>query len=174
MIILIAAVAEDGGIGYENGLPWPKNEEDMEYFKNKTLGNIVLMGHNTWNSLPNSVKPLDGRSNWVISSKFVEPPEANNYITVFSSVEQALDSYKRMLVAPLDMMDLYIIGGATIYRQTMDLVDEAMITYIPGDFKADTFMPPLSDDLELVKYVKGKTVGFYTYSRREHEYRDSR
>ncbi|MEY8875691.1 MAG: dihydrofolate reductase, partial [Leptothrix sp. (in: b-proteobacteria)] len=65
-LVLIAAVARDGVIGYDNRLPWHL-PEDLKHFKQQTLGCPVLMGRKTWDSLPPRFRPLPGRSNVVLT-----------------------------------------------------------------------------------------------------------
>ena len=71
MINAIFAVDSQGGLGKNGSLPWPKNSEDLRWFKQNTLGHIVVMGGNTWRD-PLMPKPLPGRINVVITSQTVD------------------------------------------------------------------------------------------------------
>ena len=120
---LIVARARNGVIGKDNAMPWYL-PEDLKHFKRTTLGKPVIMGRKTWESLP---KALPGRLNIVITRQADYVAEG---ATVLTSVEDALEAVK-------DMPDAFIMGGAEIYRQTMDRVTVAHITVINADFEGD-------------------------------------
>lgn len=120
---LIVARARNGVIGKDNAMPWYL-PEDLKHFKRTTLGKPVIMGRKTWESLP---KALPGRLNIVITRQADYVAEG---ATVVTSVEDALEAVK-------DMPDAFIMGGAEIYRQTMDRVTVAHITVINADFEGD-------------------------------------
>ena len=120
---LIVARARNGVIGKDNAMPWYL-PEDLKHFKRTTLGKPVIMGRKTWESLP---KALPGRLNIVITRQADYVAEG---ATVVTSVEEALQAVK-------DMPDAFIMGGAEIYRQTMDRVTVAHITVINADFEGD-------------------------------------
>ena len=106
MISIIAAVSEDFGIGRNNDLLW-YIPEDLERFKRLTYGKTVIMCKKTWESLPR--KPLPGRKNIVISDSPGDRIE--NAVTAFS-IEDALNKSGQA-------EEIFIIGGASIYRQFM-------------------------------------------------------
>ena len=120
---LIVARARNGVIGKDNAMPWYL-PEDLKHFKRTTLGKPVIMGRKTWESLP---KALPGRLNIVITRQADYVAEG---ATVVTSVEEALQAVK-------DRPDAFIMGGAEIYRQTMDRVTVAHITVINADFEGD-------------------------------------
>ena len=122
---LIVAHARNKVIGRENQLPWHL-PEDLKHFKRTTLGKPVIMGRKTWESLP---KALPGRLNVVITRQADFVAEG---ATVVSTIEEALAMVK-------DMPDAFIMGGAQIYRQTMDLVKVAHITVINSDIEGDAY-----------------------------------
>lgn len=122
---LIVAHARNKVIGRENQLPWHL-PEDLKHFKRTTLGKPVIMGRKTWESLP---KALPGRLNVVITRQADFVAEG---ATVVSTIEEALAVVK-------DMPDAFIMGGAQIYRQTMDLVKVAHITVINSDIEGDAY-----------------------------------
>ena len=122
---LIVAHARNKVIGRENQLPWHL-PEDLKHFKRTTLGKPVIIGRKTWESLP---KALPGRLNVVITRQADFVAEG---ATVVSTIEEALAMVK-------DMPDAFIMGGAQIYRQTMDLVKVAHITVINSDIEGDAY-----------------------------------
>jgi dihydrofolate reductase len=120
---LIVARARNGVIGKDNQLPWHL-PEDLKHFKRTTLGKPVIMGRKTWESLP---KALPGRLNVVITRQADYVAEG---ATVVTSIDEALEAVKENDHA-------FIMGGAEIYRQTMDRVTVAHITVINADYEGD-------------------------------------
>ena len=105
---LILAVDPNGGIGYNNDLPWPKLAGDLPRFKSLTSGQAVIMGRNTWESLPK--KPLPNRLNFVVTSKQLDmPPGA---ITV-----KDLTPFKYF-------PNCWLIGGAQLVNSSWDYIHE--------------------------------------------------
>jgi len=132
-ISIIVAIAENNAIGLNNKLLWHISE-DMKRFKRITLGHKVIMGRNTYLSLP--VRPLTGRTNIVISDK---PEEKFEGSTTVYSVEQALE------ICPPDE-ECFVIGGAMIYRQFLRFAKKLYITRIFKSYDADTFFPEINLD----------------------------
>ena len=157
MISIIAAVAKNRAIGYKNKLIyWLPN--DLKRFKTLTTGHTIIMGRNTYLSLPKGALP--NRRNIVLSrSAFISPPESGGVrgglkngqtksnlndlypnCDVYPSLEAALEH-----CAPDE--DIYIIGGASVYRQALPLADRLCLTEIDDTpAEADTFFPPYEDD----------------------------
>lgn len=129
MVRIILACTNSGGIGKNNKLPWYTISEDMKLFMNITIGNTIVMGRKTWDSLP--IKPLPNRKNIVISSSTLDLSTFPNTFQV-SSIEDAIYQYPKAL----------FIGGASIYNYLIEnnLVSEAHISIIKKDYDADTFV----------------------------------
>lgn len=117
MKLIVAMSRKDGIIGINNKLPW-NLPTDLQFFKEKTNSRNILMGRNTWESLP--VKPLPNRQNYIISSKM--NPDEQSY-NIISDVSRIKDS---------EYKDAYIIGGAQLYEYAIkhELVDEMFITVV--------------------------------------------
>ena len=132
MISVIAAVAKNRAIGYENKLIyWLPN--DLKRFKALTTGHTIIMGRNTFLSLPKGALP--NRRNIVLSRSTKDFPGCD----VYSSLEEALKH-----CTPDE--DIYIIGGASVYRQALKIADRLCLTEINDtQEKADTFFPPYDD-----------------------------
>ena len=127
---LIFARARNGVIGNKNTLPWHL-PEDLAHFKQTTLGQPVVMGRKTWESLPPKFRPLPGRTNIVVTRQsdwFAEGA------VVAHSIEEAIQHY------PTDAQ-VWVIGGAEVYAQAMPLATRAVITEIHADFEGDAFAP---------------------------------
>ena len=136
MITIIAAVAKNRAIGYKNKLIyWLPN--DLKRFKTLTTGHTIIMGRNTFLSLPKGALP--NRRNIVLSRS----AKAFEGCDVYPSLEAALEH-----CAPDE--DIYIIGGASVYRQALPLADRLCLTEIDDTpAEADTFFPPYEDDWQV-------------------------
>jgi dihydrofolate reductase len=130
MISIIAAVAKDNGIGNKNELLWHL-PDDLKRFKKLTIGQSVIMGKKTWESLPK--KPLPGRKNIVLTD---DPLECIDCCITAYSIKDALDKCGKD-------EEVFIIGGGSIYRQFMPIADRLYITHVHKKAPADTFFPEI-------------------------------
>lgn len=154
--ILIAAVSENGVIGKEGDIPW-HIPEDLQHFKEKTTGNTVVMGRKTYESLPDSFTPLPDRENIVLTRSDFQPEEES--VKVANSLEDAWEKSSNEKI--------FIIGGAGIYRQTIDKVDEMVLTEIHENYDGDTFFPDYNRDKWVEKSREDhKNFSFVTYRRK--------
>ncbi|MCQ2306154.1 MAG: dihydrofolate reductase [Bacteroidales bacterium] len=137
---IIAAVAKNRAIGKGGDLIWHISN-DLKHFKEITTGGCVLMGYNTYASLP-SKKALPKRRNIILSSRIVTAPEG---FEVVSSIRQALELLK-------DVPEIFVIGGGMIYEQFLPIADKLYLTRIDKRFEADTFFPIVNfDEWELTE-----------------------
>lgn len=127
-INMLAAIGKNNELGKNNQLIW-NIKEDLKFFKETTMGYPVVMGKNTFLSLP---KVLPGRSNIVISSTDIR----NNEIEIYKSIREFLLSYKDY------KNEVFIIGGASIYEQFLDLANKLYLTEIDAEcMDADVYFP---------------------------------
>jgi len=127
-IHLVWAQDLNGGIGQNGKLPWHISE-DLQNFKKITLDSVIIMGRSTWNSLP--LKPLPKRRNIVLSKTKIENVE------VYHTINDCIDILKKEKIELV-----YIIGGATIYKQFFEFSDFLHITFIDAIISdIDTFFP---------------------------------
>ena len=129
MIRAILACDNDWGIGKDGDLPWPHNPADLKWFKEKTLGGVVVMGGKTWRSLPR--KPLPNRENVVITRR--DDIEADVVVD--------MDSAVKILPQMNFTNDVWIIGGAQIVKSLLPYIDEVWLSRISGTYNCDTFLP---------------------------------
>jgi dihydrofolate reductase len=129
LVSLVVAVAKNGAIGVDGGLPW-RLPGDLAFFKRVTMGKPLVMGRKTWESLPR--KPLPGRPNLVVTRQAGFAAEGAE---VFAAVDAALDH-----AATLGE-EIAVIGGAEIYRQTLARADRLYLTEVDAEPEADTFFP---------------------------------
>ena len=130
MLSLIAAVAKNRAIGKDNKLLWHL-PEDMRHFRETTRGKAVIMGRKTWESLPDSFRPLPGRHNIVVSrNPAYQAPGA----TLAASLEEAL-------LKECKDEETFVIGGEELYRQAMPVAQKLYLTEINQDFDGDAYFP---------------------------------
>jgi len=132
---MIAAVDNNWAIGYKNKL-LVRIPADQKYFRNETIGKVIVMGRKTLESFPQG-QPLAGRTNVVLSRK---PDYKVKGTVVINTLEETLD-----YLSQFDTDDIFIIGGEIIYRQFLDYCDEALITKIDHDYQADAWFPNLDE-----------------------------
>ena len=145
---LIFACARKGVIGLNNTLPWHL-PEDLAHFKKTTLGQPVIMGRKTWESLPPKFRPLPGRTNIVVTRQTDwQAPGAH----VAHSMAQAL------AVCSTEA-EVWVIGGAEVYAQALPLAQRAVITEIDADFEGDeTFTQPDQNNTLSAIYAALNTI----------------
>lgn len=139
MISMIVAIDKNNGIGKNNNL-LVHIKEDLQYFKKITEGHTVVMGYNTWLSLP--FKPLKNRENIVLTSKEIQLEGA----IVFNDIDHLLSHLET-----LNEEEVFIIGGASLYNQMLNYADRLYVTHIFEDFNADTFFPEITNEWEIIK-----------------------
>lgn len=157
MITLIAAVSKNNVIGSDGKLPWHL-PEDLKRFKELTTGKTVLMGRKTWESIPEKFRPLPNRTNIVITRRpdFSVPAGVESY----ASIDDALSTHATS--------DLFVIGGAEIYTQTMSRADALEITHVDKDVGGDTFFPTIDPLLwQETNRIDREGYSFVTYARRK-------
>ncbi|MCD4666578.1 dihydrofolate reductase [archaeon] len=138
-LIIIASVSENNVIGLNNGIPW-KISEDMKRFRRLTLDHPVIMGENTFLSLPKKFSPLPKRKNIVLSQN-LEPQDG---IYIARNIQEAIELTGNE--------DSYVIGGAQVYRSFLPLSDKMELTRINRIYTGDAFFPE-------VKWKEWKLIG---------------
>jgi len=134
MISLIAAIGKNNELGKGNTLLWHL-PADMKFFREKTLGHPVIMGRKTFESLG---RPLPNRHNIVITR---DKTYLRHGVNVVNSLEEAINSARTSLT---ENEEVFIIGGAEIYKQAIPIADRLYITHIEAeDENADTFLPTI-------------------------------
>jgi dihydrofolate reductase len=155
---VIAAVARNGVIGRDNDLPW-RLPEDLKRFRALTMGHHIIMGRKTYDSLG---RLLPGRSTVIVSRN---PDYAVPGAIVAGSLKQALQACGD------DDEEVFVIGGAQLYREALPLADRLYLTWIEQDFEGDAHFPPLDigqwheAGREAGISVDGLGYSFVTYDR---------
>lgn len=155
MIKMIMAREKSGGIGFSGDLPWHL-PEDMAFFKEATAGCAVIMGRVCYESIPDKFRPLKGRDNYVITHD-LNSDRAKQILSegaLVLNLEKAIDLATD---TKLSSKDVFIIGGAQIYKAFMSYIDEAIITELDGDFEVDTYAPQMPAELKLYNQTPWQT-----------------
>lgn len=157
-VSMIAAIAEaDRAIGYQNKLLW-HIPEDFAHFKKTTLGHPVVMGKNTFLSIG---RPLPGRKNIVLTDV---PGETFEGASAAYSLEEALNQAKEA-----DQEEVFVIGGASIYKAMLPYTERLYLTLVPGSYQADTYFPDYSEFTKVVSEeqceTKAGTITFITLEK---------
>lgn len=149
MIISILNCDKKFGIGKKNGLLF-NLPLDMKFFRETTKGHVVAMGENTLLSFPNS-KPLKNRTNIVLSKDL-----DHNYEDVINihSFEEFIKTIKKYG----EKETVFIIGGASIYAQTLPYVDEVYLTKVNADGGAEVFFPNLDENPHFICVDEGTPI----------------
>lgn len=138
---MIAAVSENDVIGREGDLPWHL-PADLRFFKRKTVGHTLIMGRKTFDTVG---KPLPRRRSIVLSRQEDYSPLG---VEVVSSLEAALELAG-------DEEEVFIAGGAWVYREAMAVADRLYITRVHGEVEGDTFFPAIDPSVwNLVEEVR--------------------
>ncbi|MFR1687301.1 MAG: dihydrofolate reductase [Massilimicrobiota timonensis] len=155
MISIIVAMDDNRLIGKKdssNGMPW-NNKEDLKHFKDTTIHQTILMGYTTYQAIG---RPLPHRHTIVVS---FEPLE-DDRVEVRTSLEEVIQEYKE------SGKDLFISGGASIYKQSLPFVDQLLISKIKGTHVGETYFPDFEDYGFVLKEVKPfKTFDLEIYQR---------
>ena len=143
MIISILNCDKEYGIGKKNGLLF-QLKEDMRFFRETTKNHVVAMGENTLLSFPGS-KPLKNRINIVLSQGPTHNYEGVINVHTFEEFLKTINEYSKN-------EDVYIIGGASIYRQTLEYVDLVYLTKVDAVGGAEVFFVNIDarEDFEIV------------------------
>jgi len=136
-VALIAAVARNGVIGHDNDLLW-KLPQDMAFFKRTTMGNPVIMGRKTWDSILPRFRPLTGRTNIVVTR---QPDWHADGALVAHGFEEALEMALESIAADPHGRRAFVIGGAELYALALPHADELLLTEIDCDFQGDARFP---------------------------------
>jgi len=162
-ISIIAAMARNGVIGRDNGIPW-RLPEDLRRFKALTTGHPVVMGRKTFDSILRMTgKPLPGRTNIVVTRSLAYRAPG---CRMAHSLEEAFAQAEASA-------EIFVIGGAELYAAALPLTERLYLTEIQADFDGDTAFPPYerSDWAEMERDRRQASAGglrydFAVYERR--------
>ena len=148
MIRLIAAIDSRRGIATDSGIPW-RLPGDTAYFHEKTTTGVILMGGATYNEF---AAPLHERENFVLTAR--TGPLRTGFRAV-GSLDQ--------LVAAHPDEDVWVIGGATVYAETIAEAEQLLLTQVVGNFDCTKFFPPYQAEFRLAAQGDDRQDGETTY-----------
>jgi dihydrofolate reductase len=168
----IYAIDLKNGLGKNGTIPW-KSKIDMTFFVNKTKNNIVIMGKNTFFSIPEEHRPLKNRLNVVLTSNpqlYKNNEDLNVLFTNNMNIHKDIlqnrnDYYGKHKCLGIDFK-IFVIGGKTIYDQFIPLCNTVWVTRIKSDYNCDLFIDydyskcfesevyTETDELKIVKYTR--------------------
>ena len=136
------------GIATASGIPW-KLPGDTDYFHEQTARGLILMGRATYTEF---AAPLHGRENFVLSA---EPGLLRTGFRAVTSLDQLRASHPDE--------DIWVIGGATVYAETISEAEELLLTEVLGDFNCTKFFPNFTDEFRLAVQGDDRQEGDVTY-----------
>lgn len=141
MISMIVTVDRDWGIGRENDM-LAHIQPDLKYFRETTTGHPVIMGYNTYLSLPEQSRPLPNRENIILTSRDLD---IEGVQTVHS-----LDDMLKLIKEKYSDQEVFIIGGASVYEQMLPYADKLYLTHIFRKFDdVEAYFPLIGDEWRL-------------------------
>lgn len=140
-IIAVLAMDKNRLIGNNNSLPW-HIPEDLKHFRTLTEGHTVVMGKNTYYSLPEAYRPLPRRRNIVLSRHPFEAVES------YTSPERLIESLQKESVE-----QIFIIGGVQVYTTFFqkNLIDTVELTLLDGEYTGDLYIPEFRDSFRVIR-----------------------
>ena len=154
-VTIVAAVARNGVIGVDGGLPW-RLPDDLRRFKELTLGHVLVMGRKTYESIGH---PLPGRSTIVVTrNPFWDPGSAE--VRVTGSVSDAIAA-----AASLDS-NVFVVGGGEVYAEALALADRLELTWVDTGPDGDTRFPEVDwDEWREFRREQAEGVAYSSYER---------
>lgn len=139
MIKLIAAIDEERGIGKNGSIPWD-HPKDLQFFRFMTYGSKIVMGRKTFDSIG---EPLKGRQTYILSER------RNGEISRDNKVVARYTNWDRLMMVDLDIYETaYVCGGESVYKQTLNMADELILTKVSGTYGCDTFFPEYKEKFD--------------------------
>ncbi|MEC7120455.1 MAG: dihydrofolate reductase [Pseudomonadota bacterium] len=142
-VVHVVAMDRQRCIGVNNQLPWHLSD-DLKHFKTTTQGGVMLLGRKNFDSIG---RPLPNRTSWVLTR------DSNWHaagVQVAHSLAQLLDSAAADAKAQ-GLTRMFVIGGAELYRQTLDIADRLEISHVDLQVAGDVFYPPIPDDFKVIQ-----------------------
>jgi len=181
IISLIAALDENRVIGYKNTIPW-HIKDDLIRFKNKTVGHTVIMGRTTFDSLlgyyKKSGRPLPDRRHIIVSREvgyIVAVPNCFVANSIDTAIQLAIEKEKAALHTSevckasengqgRGEAEIFISGGASLFKQTIDRADRLYLTIVHGKYEGDTYFPEYSQFTKVIGKEDKKTKDGLEYT----------
>lgn len=140
---IITGMTKNRVIGKNNKLPW-NIKDDLKLFKQLTTDNTVIMGYNTYVSLPDNFRPLPNRNNIVLSRKDIKIEG----VQVCNNIKDAINLAQRY------NKKIFVIGGAQTYNEALPFVNELCISHIKEDYEGDTYFPEFNEKEWMITEIR--------------------
>ncbi|TKX73845.1 dihydrofolate reductase [Halorubrum sp. GN11_10-6_MGM] len=166
-LVLVAAVAEDGTIGDDDGMPW-HYPADLAHFKRLTTGHPVIVGRKTYAGIADRLGgPLPDRTSVVLTTRPIDDDDLPDGAVVAHGIEDAVE--RATADAGARGVDaVYVIGGATVYEAFLDRADRMVVTEIPERPDGDTRFPEWDAEAWVERHRETDgDLAFVTYERRD-------
>jgi dihydrofolate reductase len=155
-VTIVAAVARNGVIGVDGGLPWHL-PDDLRRFKSLTMGHVLVMGRRTYESIG---RPLPGRTTVVVTRNAGWDPGSED-VLVATGLDEAIGAAKAI------DDEVFVVGGAQVYADALPLADLLELTLVDDEPDGDTIFPPVEwGDWDELRRDDGDGVAYVTYERR--------
>lgn len=160
--VLVAAVAKNGVIGRDGGMPWHL-PEDMAHFKRTTTGHPVVLGRKTYENVVEALgEPFPGRTSVVLSTQNLDVPEG---AVLVHSVAEAT-TRAESAAAEIGVETVYVVGGAAVYEAFLPRADRMVLTELRDDYDGETTFPEWDGDAwNEVERDEREAFDFVTYER---------
>ena len=139
ILSVVAAVSDNNVIGKGGKLPW-RLPDDLKHFHDLTIGCPVIMGRKTYESIPEQYRPLPDRLNIVLTHRYREIPGS----MVVHSLEEAIQRINNEELTMKNDEEIFVIGGAEIYRQALPLAQRMYLTRVHATIDGDAIFPDVS------------------------------
>lgn len=130
----IVACDDNLGIGLNGDMPWGRIPQDLRWFRECTMGKVVVMGRRTWDSI--GQMPLAGRINVVMTTRSLPGLDQSDVYSIKGTASQVVDWVKSVW----DEADVWFMGGANVYEQAFPICEEVYVTRIAGAYRCDTHL----------------------------------
>jgi dihydrofolate reductase len=170
----ILAVDNKNGLSKKNKIPW-YSEKDHKFFYEKTINNVVIMGKNTYFSLPERIRPLKKRLNIVLTSQpnlYIEDTYTNNEViftnneNIYKAIQNNKEKFKSAYPFLSNNFKIYIIGGKQLYEKFIPLCQTVFVSQMNKDYSCDLFLDydfdkefkevqyDENDEVKIINYIK--------------------
>ncbi|MEK7114316.1 MAG: dihydrofolate reductase [Patescibacteria group bacterium] len=146
-IAIIAAIGRGRELGKSGYLIWHLTD-DMQRFKELTMGHPVIMGRKTWESLPERFRPLPGRTNIVVTRQA-------EYVVPGAMAVDSFENARTIASLGEGADEIFVIGGGELYREALPLANRLYLTLVDATAEADTYFPPYEQDFKITSDETG-------------------
>ncbi len=161
-VSIVAVMDQKRGIGKENKIPW-HIKEDLVRLKGLTLNNVVILGRKSYDSMVfyynRTGNPMPGKLYIIITHDKNYKPAREN-ATIAHSLKEAISFAGGRLAKLGGVGEVFVIGGAQIFKQAIGIADKLYLTIVEGEYNADTFFPDYSQFKKIISEESRESDGY--------------